>query len=317
MLGIAAAMMLSAAAASAQPAWPAKPVQFITGFPPGGATDTVARLVAAKLSERLGQQVIVDNRPGAGSNIGTAAAAKAPPDGYTIFLGTVANSINETLYKKLPFDFRKELAPVVLLVKLPNLVVVPADSPIKSVADLVAAAKQQPGKINFGSAGQGTSSHMSGAMFGMMAGIDIVHVPYRGTSPALNDLLGGRLDMMFDNLPAMLPHVQSGKLRALAVSTADRAVALPDIPTMQEAGIAGFESASWSGIIVPAGTPKEIVERLNRETNAALGSPDLSARLQDLGYRIEGGRPEDFGRFIAAEIDKWGKVVKETGVEPE
>lgn len=302
------------AAAHAQ-SWPSKPIRYIVPFPPGGATDILARSIADKLGPALGQPVIVENRAGAAGNIGTELAAKAAPDGYTILMVTVAQSISETLYAKLGYNLMRDLAPVILVARVPNVMVVHPSVPARSVKEFIDYAKANPGKVNFASSGSGTSIHMSGELFKLLSGVDIVHVPYKGSAAALTDLIGGQVSVMFDNLPPSMPHIRSGKLRPLAITTTTRYPTLPDLPTMVEAGVPGYESSSWFGIMAPAGTPKDIIARLNAEARKIMALPDVRERFDQQGAIASPGSPEDFDAFIRAEIAKWGKVVKASGAK--
>jgi len=311
-----AGIALAAPSAAQAPAYPTKPVRMVVPFPPGGATDLIARDVAQKLSEVWGQSVVVDNRPGAGGNIGTELVAHAAPDGYTLEMGTVGtHAINASLYAKIPFDHVKDFAPVVLVAGVPNVLEVNPALPINSVQELIAYAKANPGKLNFASSGSGTSIHLSGELFKVMAGVEMTHVPYKGSSPALQDLIGGRVQLMFDNLPPSLPQIKAGKLRALAVTSATRAPALPDVPTIAESGLPGFEASSWFGILVPAGTPPAIIAKINGEVVKWLASPEGKEKLAAIGANAAGGTPEDFARHIQAETAKWAKVVKASGAK--
>ncbi len=313
---VAALALLSglAAAAHAQ-AWPTKPIRYIVPFPPGGATDILARSIAEKLGPALGQPVIVENRAGAAGNVGTELAAKAAPDGYTILMVTVAQSISETLYAKLAYNLMRDLTPVILVARVPNVMVVHPSVPARSVKEFIDYAKANPGKINFASSGSGTSIHMSGELFKLLTGVDIVHVPYKGSALALTDLIGGQVSVMFDNLPPSMPHIRGGKLRALAITTTTRYPTLPDLPTMVEAGVPGYESSSWFGIMAPTGTPKDIVARLNAEVRKIMALPEVRERFDQQGAIASPGSPEDFDAFIRAEIAKWGKVVKASGAK--
>jgi len=311
--GLIAALLLAGAAAPvAAPvwaAWPERPVHWVVPYTPGGATDIVARIIGAKLSIAFGQTVVIDNRPGAGGNVGTDIVAKSPPDGYTMLFAGVAHAISETAYPVLPFDLHRDLASVVLLSRLPNVMVVAPQLPARSVPEFIALAKAQPGKLNFASSGNGTSVHLSGELFKFMAGIDMAHVPYRGAAPAIQDLIGGHVQVMFDNIPSAIGHVRSGNLRALAVTTLTRSQALPDVPTIAES-VPGYEAYSWFSIMVPTGTPVPVVQRINRDTNTVLASPEIRDRLLELGATPAGGTSEECARFLDAEIEKWAKVVR-------
>ena len=310
-----ATLAIVAAWASAQ-AYPVKPIRIVVPFPPGGATDILARDVAQKLTEAWGQQVIVDNRPGAGGNIGSELVAHSAPDGYTLEMGTVGtHAINASLYAKMPYDHVKDFAPVILVAGVPNVLVVNNAVPANSVAELIAYAKANPGKLNFASSGNGTSIHLSGELFKVMAGVQMTHIPYKGSAPAMQDLLGGQVQLMFDNLPPSLPQIKGGKLRALAVTSSTRAPALPDVPTIAESGLPGFEASSWFGILAPAGTPPAIIAKVNAEVNKWLGSPEGKEKLAAIGANAAGGSPEDFARHIQTETAKWAKVVKESGAK--
>jgi tripartite-type tricarboxylate transporter receptor subunit TctC len=306
-------LALVAALPSAQ-TYPTKPIRLVVPFPPGGATDILARDVAQRLTDAWGQSVIVDNRPGAGGNIGSELVAKSPPDGYTLEMGTVGtHAINASLYAKMPYDNVKDFVPVILVAGVPNVLVVNPSVPVNSVAELIAYAKANPGKLNFASSGNGTSIHLSGELFKVMAGVQMTHVPYKGSAPALQDLLGGQVQLMFDNLPPSLPQIKAGKLRALAVTSSTRALALPDVPTLAESGLPGFEASSWFGVLAPAGTPPAIVTKLNTEIANWLSTPAAREKLTKQGANPAGGTPEDFAKHIAAETAKWAKVVKESG----
>ncbi len=309
--------MAAAGSAPGQaPAYPTKPIRIVVPFPPGGATDILARDVAQKLTDAWGQAVIVDNRPGAGGNIGSELVAKAAPDGYTLEMGTVGtHAINASLYAKMPYDHVKDFAPVILVASVPNVLEVNPALPVNSVAELIAYAKANPGKLNFASSGNGTSIHLSGELFKVMAGVQMTHVPYKGSAPALQDLIAGQVQLMFDNLPPSLPQIKAGKLRALAVTSAARAPALPDVPTVAEAGLPGFEASSWFGVLAPAGTPPAIVAKLNAEIGRWLATPEAKEKLAKQGADAAGGSPEDFVKHIAAETAKWAKVVKESGAK--
>jgi len=311
-----ALLALPAIAAAQTPAYPTKPIRLVVPFPAGGATDIFAREVAKHLTEAWGQSVVVDNRPGAGGNIGSELVAKAPPDGYTLEMGTVGtHAINASLYSTLPYDHVKDFVPVILVAGVPNVLEVNPAVPVNSVQELIAYAKANPGKLNFASSGSGTSIHLSGELFKVMAGVQMTHVPYKGSAPALQDLIGGQVQLMFDNLPPSLPQIKAGKLRALAVTSATRAPALPDTPTVAESGLPGFEASSWFGVLAPAGTSPAIVAKLNAEIAKWLTSPEAKEKLAAVGANIAGGTPEDFARHIQAETAKWAKVVKESGAK--
>ena len=302
--------------AGAAPAWtldyPTRVVKLIVSYPAGGATDILARLIGQWLSERLGQQFIIDNRAGGGNNIGTEAAINSPPDGYTFFLVNPANTINATLYKKLPFDFIRDMAPVAGIIRNPNVMVVHPSVPAKTVAEFIAYAKANPGKINMASSGTGTSIHLSGELFKAVTGIDMLHVPYRGSAPAVTDLLGGQVQVMFDNLPSAIQHIRSGGLRPLGVTTAMRLDVLPEVPAIGEI-VSGYEASGIFGLSAPKGTPKEIIDLVNKEVNAGLNDPKIKARLVELGGIPLVVTPEEFGKIIAEETEKWAKVVKFSG----
>ena len=295
-----------------------KPVRFVVGFTPGGPSDILARALAAKLADSLGQPVVVENRPGAGGNIAAEVVAKSAPDGATWLLGN--NSIlatNAALYSRLGYDPVKDFAPVVLVGIQPNMLVVHPAVPAHSVAELIAYARQHPGKLNYASTGAGVASHLSAELFKAMAGVDMVHIPYKGAQPALTDVIAGQCQIMFATSASAIPYVKAGRLRALAVTTAQRSPSLPDLPTVAEAGVPGFESITWHGVVVPSATPAAIIERLNRDINAALRERDLRDRLQGLGVEVAGGSPQEFAAYIAREIPKWTKVVKDSGARVE
>ena len=310
------ALILWSGSAFAQ-SWPSRPVHYIVPFPPAGATDILARIIADKISGPLGQPVVVENRPGAAGNVGTEMVVKSAPDGYTMLQGTAAQPISETLYTKLGFSFEHDLAPVAMIALVPNVMVVNPSVPATTVKEFIALAKSKPGQINFASSGSGTSIHMSAEMFKMITGVDIVHVPYKGSGPALTDLMGGQVSVMWDNLPSSMPFIKSGKLRALAVTTTKRFPALPDVPTMQEAGVPGYDAAGWFGILMPKATSKEIVKRLNGEVNKALALPDVKEKLALQGSEPTPMTPEELGAFIHNEVVKWAKVVKASGAKVE
>jgi tripartite-type tricarboxylate transporter receptor subunit TctC len=306
--------------ARADDPWPTKPVRIVVPFPPAGTTDILARALAPEFARAFGQTFFIDNKPGAGGNLGTAEVAKAAPDGYTLLMGTVStHGINASLYPKLPYDPIKDFAPITLVAGVPNVLVMnPAKVKaigVESVADLIRYAKANPGKLNMASSGNGTSIHLCGELFKAMTGTYLVHFPYRGSGPALLDLVGGTMDLMFDNLPSSLPLIKSGKLKALAVTSATRSAALPDVPTLTQAGVKGYEATSWFGLLAPAGTPADIVNRLQQEAAKALASPALNERLVSQGAIPVGGTPAQFARHIEAESRKWAQVVKVSGAK--
>jgi tripartite-type tricarboxylate transporter receptor subunit TctC len=297
-------------------AYPAKPLRWIVGFPPGGGADIISRIVAPWLSERLGQPVIVENKPGASTNISVQAVVNSPPDGYTLLFIAASAAVNATLFDKLPFSLVRDIAPVSGLIDFPLVLVANPALPAKSVAELIAHAKANPGKVSLASFGTGTTSHVAGELFKMMAGIEMVHVPYRGGAPMLADLLGGQVQVGIDVMTTALPHIRSGALNALAVAGKNRFPGLPEVPTIGET-VAGYEANSWCGVGVPKGTPDDIIERLNREINAGLADPTLKARLANVATTPIFFTPSEFGAYVAAEVDKWGKVVRTAGVKPE
>jgi tripartite-type tricarboxylate transporter receptor subunit TctC len=296
--------------------YPVRPVRWIVGYPAGGTTDILARLIGHSMSEGLGQQFIIENKPGAGNNIATEAVINSPPDGYTVLLVNPANAINATLYQKLSFNFMRDTVPVGGIMRVPNVMEVNPSIPAKTVAEFIAYAKANPGKINWASSGNGTSVHLSGELFKIMTGVDLTHVPYRGSAPALTDMISGTVHIMFDNMPSSLPHIQAGKLRALAVTTAQRSDALPDVPTVSET-VPGYEASAFFGMSVPKGTPAEIIDKLNKEINAALVDVTMKAKLAELGGMPIPGSPAEFGKVVAEETDKWAKVIKSGGVSLE
>jgi tripartite-type tricarboxylate transporter receptor subunit TctC len=295
-------------------AYPSRPVRLVIGYPPGGSADITARLITQWLSERLGQSFIVESRPGGGTNIATEAVINAPPDGYTLLLVAPANAINATLYEKLNHNFLRDIVPVAGLIRFPNVVVVNPDVPVKTIPELIAYAKANPGKLNMASSGNGSTIHMSGELFKMMTGVNMIHVPYRGGALALTDMIGGQVQVMFDNIPTAMEFVKSGKLRGLAVTGAGRSETLPDLPTVADF-LPGYEATSWYGLGAPKGTPAEIVEKLNREVNAILAEPKTKARFLELGATMLPGSAADFGKLVADETEKWGKVVKFSGAK--
>ncbi len=311
----AAALPLVSPIAAAQ-AYPTRPVRIIVGFASGGTLDIIARLLGQWLSERFGQPFVVENRPGAGGNIGTEAVVRAPPDGYTLLLVGSPNMINATLYEKLNFNFIRDIAPVASTDRVPLVMEVNPAFPAKSVPEFIAYTKANPGKINMASAGTGTGQHVAGELFKMMAGVDMTHVPYRSAGPALTDLIGGQVQVMFDGLPASIEHIRAGRLRALAVTTATRLEALPDISTVGDF-VPGYEASAVHGLGAPKNTPAEIVDSLNKAINSALAESKTKARLADLGLTVLAGSPAEFGKLIAEETEKWGKVVKFSGAKPD
>ena len=318
-IALAAAAFCAAQPALAQSAgtYPNKPIHIIVTFTSGGAPDILGRLIGEKLSAAWGQPVIVDNKPGAGGNIGSDFVAKSAPDGYNVVVGTVGtHSINGSLYQSMPFDMVKDFTPVTLLASTPNMLVINNDVPARNLKDFIALGKKE-GKMTFASSGSGTSIHVSGELFKTMTGIDMQHIPYKGRASAIPDLLGGRVTMLFDNMPSSLPLVREGKLRALGVTSAKRALAAPDIPTLAEAGLPGFEAVSWFALFAPANTPRPIVDKLQAEVSKILKSPDISKRLLDLGLEPAGGTPEELAAYQKSEIAKWSKVVKDSGAKVE
>lgn len=319
-LSVLATVLATAFAAPAAHAetFPARPIRIVVGFPTGGAPDTLARIVSEKISPSWGQPVVVDNKPGAGGNIGAEAVARAPGDGYTLALGTVGtHSINGAVYSKLPYDMVKDFAPVILLATTPNVLVVHPGVPARTTAELIALAKAKPGALTFGTPGIGTSPHVAGELFNTVAGVEITHVPYKGRAMAIPDLLGGHITMMFDNLPSALPVIKEGKLRALGVTSLKRSASAPDIPTLAEQGLNGFQADSWFAIFVPATTPKDVIAKLNTELNRIFTLPDVQAKLKTLGLDPVLGTPDALASFQKAEIAKWAKVVKDSGTTPQ
>ena len=294
--------------------YPSRPVRFIVGYAPAGGNDIVARLIGQWLSERLGQTFIIENRPGAGTNIATEAVVNAPPDGYTLLLVGVPNAANATLYGNLKFNFIRDIAPVAGVSRGPLVLVVNPSVPATTVPEFVAYAKANPGKINMASAGIGSGSHLAGELFKMIAGVNLVHVPYRGNGPALTDLLAGQVDVLFPTLASCIEYIRTGKLRGLAVTTGMRSDALPDLPTVAES-VQGYETSGWYGVGVPNGTPAEVIDKLNREINAGLADPKMKAQFADLGSTVLPGSPADFGRLIADETEKWGKVIRAANIK--
>ena len=299
--------------ASAQD-YPNRPVRWVVGYPAGGTTDILARVVGQRLSEKLGQQFVIENKPGAGNNIATESVVTAAPDGYTLLLVNPANGINASLYSKLNFNFIRDIMPVVGLIRVPNVMEVHPSVPAKTVAEFIEYVKANPGKVNMASSGNGTSIHLSGELFMAMTGVKMTHVPYRGSAPALTDMLSGQVHVMFDNMPSSVQHIKSGSLRPLAVTTDVRSTELPDVPTVGET-VKGYEASAWFGIGVPKGTPQPIIDKLNKEVNAVLAEPAMKAKLAEMGGIMMNGTPEDFGKIVQSETDKWEKVVKFSGAK--
>jgi tripartite-type tricarboxylate transporter receptor subunit TctC len=315
---LAALALVSCSGALAQAGFPEKPVRFVVGFTPGGPSDILARALGQKLADRWRSQVIVENRPGAGGNIAAEVVAKSAPDGYTWLLGN--NSIlatNQTLYRSLGYDPVKDFAPVALVAIQPNILVVNPGVPARSVRELIALAKSRPGRLNYASSGSGAAAHLAGELFKSMTGVDMVHVPYKGAQPALTDVMAGQAQVMFATSASVIPYIKAGRLRALAVTTAQRSASVPELPTVAEAGVPGFEAITWHGVVVPAATAAALVERLNREIVAALGERELRERLESLGAEVAAGTPREFAEYIAREIPKWAKVVKDSGARAE
>lgn len=315
---LAAASLLSAAgAALAESSYPSRPIQFVVPFAPGGTTSILARALADRLGPVIGQSVVVMNRPGAGGNIGAEVVARAEPDGYTMLMGPIGLAINPALYPKLSYDPLADLAPVTLYGGVPNLLVVHPDVPAKTVGELIEHARANPGKLSFASNGNGTSSHLAAEMLKSAAKLDIVHVPYKGGAPAMQDLIAGQVDMLFDQMPAVLPQVDSNRVRALGVSSAKRSKAAPSIPTLAESGVPGFDMTVWFGVLVPAGTPEEIVDRLNTSIRTVLDDEEFQAWLTERGVETMHGSPEAFGEFLRSETKRWGEIVRESGARIE
>ena len=302
--------------ALAQAEYPTKPIRFVVGYPPGGTTDLLARLMGQALSQRIGQQVLIDNKPGGGNNIGTDFAVKSPPDGYTIYLVNPANAINATLYTNLPFNFLNDMVPVAGIVRVPNVMTVRKDFPARTVAEFIDYGKKNPGKINMASSGAGTSVHLSGELFKFMTGVDMKHIPYKGAGPAITDLIGGQVDVLFDNMPSIVGHIRGGQVRALGVTSSQRSPALPDVPAVGDV-VPGYEASAWFGISAPKGTPAAAIARLNREINATLADPAMKAKLADLGGVPIAGTPEQFWTLHRTETEKWAKIVQFSGAKAE
>ncbi|MGH6625974.1 MAG: Bug family tripartite tricarboxylate transporter substrate binding protein [Burkholderiaceae bacterium] len=307
------ALGLITGAAFAQ-TWPAKPISLIVPFPAGGTTDVLARAVGQELSKSLGQPVVVENKPGAGATLGADFVAKSRADGHTLLMGAVHHTIATSVYKKLPYDFQKDLTPVTTVALVPNVLVVNPNVPAKNVKELLALAKAEPGKLTYGSNGNGTGQHLIGAQFEGMGGVQMLHVPYKGSGPLTTDLLGGQITMSFDTITPVLPHIKGGKLRALAVTTLKRSVALPDVPTLDESGLRGFNLGTWFGVLAPAGTPKEIVTRLNTELVKIIHTPDFKKRMEDIGAEPVGNTPEQMARQIKEDTERFAKLVKDARV---
>jgi tripartite-type tricarboxylate transporter receptor subunit TctC len=311
--GLFASVGLNAGAFAQAGDYPNKPVRIVVGFTPGGTTDIVARILAKELTQALGQTFVVDNKPGGGSNIATELVARAPADGYTLLCMAVTSTINQTLYPKIGFDLARDFDAVALGAKVPNILVVNNDVPAKNVKELVEWAKANKGKVSYASSGSGTSIHMAGELFKARTGIDAQHVPYKGSAPALTDLIGGQVQFMLDNMPSAWPQVQGGKLRALAVTTRTRSPSAPDLPTMEESGVAPFDVSSWFGLVAPKGTPREAIDKINKVVNALFDKPELKEAYKQLGAVAEHNTPQQFGDFIRAEVASWGPVVKASG----
>jgi tripartite-type tricarboxylate transporter receptor subunit TctC len=297
--------------------YPAKPIRLIVPFAAGGSTDLLARTLASNLQEALGQTVIVDNRPGAGSNIGTEVVAKAAPDGYTLLMGTNANAVNNSLYANLRFDFVRDFAPISKVCSFLFILSLHPSVPASSVAELIALAKKRPGELTFSSAGVGTGSHLAGELFNIMAEVKLVHVPYKGNAPSVTDLLGGQVSMSFINAIVVLPHLKSGKLRGVAVTSAQRFSVTPELPTISEAGLSGFEAVGWNGLFAPTGTPREVIQRLNAETVRILRIPEIREKLMAQGAIVEGTSPEELAAFLRVDVERWAKTIKASGAKAE
>jgi tripartite-type tricarboxylate transporter receptor subunit TctC len=316
LLALAVLGLAGAAGAAHGADYPNRPVKWVVPYPPAGTTDVLARIIAQWLTEHMGQSFVIENKPGAGNNLGVEYVVNAPPDGYTMLLVNPANGINATLYKNLSFNFIRDIAPVAGLVRTPNVMEVTPKLPVKTVAEFIAYCKANPGKINMASSGSGTSVHLSGELFKSMTGCEMLHVPYKGAGPALSDLIGGQVDVIFDNLPSSIGHIKGGRLRALAVTSQERDPSLPNVPTIAES-VPGYEATAWFGIGMPKGTPKEIIDKVNAEVNRALADPKMRERLAELGGKPISGTPEDFGKVIASETAKWEKVVISSGAKVE
>ncbi len=303
--------------AQAQDVFPSKPIKLVVPYPPGGPTDTVARLVGQKLGEQMGQTVVIENKPGAGGNLGAESVARSPADGYTLLVATTAHAINPSVFKKLGYELLKDFVPVSQLTSGPLVIVANPALPASNVAELVALAKSKPGALNFASSGNGQSTHLSAELFSAMAGVKMNHVPYKGSAPALVDVMGGQTDLMFDTMLSALPHVKAGKLKALAVTSAQRSPAAPDVPTVAESGLSGYEAIAWNGLLAPAGTPPAVLAKLNAELKKALETPALRERFDAQGFAAAWSAPAAFDSFLRAEVDKWGKTAKASGATVE
>lgn len=309
------ALLLAISVFPAFAQYPSKPIHLVVPFAPGGSTDIFARLIAERAQGPLGQPVVVENRAGAAGNIGAEAVARAAPDGHTLLMATTGvMAINNALYKNMTYDAAKDLEPVLFVASITNVLIVPPDFPARSVAELIAAAKKDPGKLSFASSGAGSSTHMSAELFKALSGTDLLHIPYKGSGQALPDLMSGRVSMMFENAPGAVGHIRSGKVRALAQTGLKRSPSLPDLPTVAESGVPGYESLSWSGIAVPAGTPRAVIERLSKDLNAVLAMPEMRQKLADQGAEAVGGAPEVFARHIRAEREKWSRLIREKNI---
>lgn len=305
----------SSALAQASGGYPNKPIKLVVPYPPGGPTDIVARVVAQKLSEQLGQSIIIDNRPGAGANLGAEAVARSPADGYTLMVATTAHAINPALFSKLNYSITKDFAPISQLTAGPLVIVATPNLAANNVKELIALAKSKNGEINFASSGNGQSTHLSAELFNAMAGTKMNHIPYKGSAPALTDVMSGQADLMFDTMLSAMPFVKGGKLKAIAVTSAQRSPVAPDIPTIAESGLPGYEAIAWNGLLAPAGTPKEVVDQINAALKKVLEAPDVKQRFDAQGFAAQWGTPADFGKFVQSEVDKWAKVVKTSGAK--
>src|SRR5438876_9019321 len=314
-LALLVALVTCTGSAGAQERYPNKPLHIVVPFAPGGSTDIIARLIGERLTSALGQPVVIENRGGAAGNIGAEAVARAAPDGYTLLMATTGvMAINNALYPNMSYDAAKDFEPVIFVASITNVLVVAPELPAKNVRELIALAKEKPGSLSFGSSGAGSSTHLSSELFKSMAGIDVLHIPYKGSSQALTDLLAGRISMIIDNMPGAIGFIKAGRLRALAVTGSKRSPALPDVPTIAEAGVPGYESLSWSGIAVPAGTPNDVIARLNREIAVVLAQPDIRAKFSQAGADPVGGSPQEFANHIRAEREKWSRLIRERGI---